>query len=149
MPFTTKLFLEAGNHVLRASTRHHTSRLMPDGICLIRPSTCLNRDNQYPDTLSFSVTPSLKHDILSTGISTCYPSTTPFGLALGSDLPWAESPGPGTLRFSAGRILASLIATYATISSCDISNAPHGTPSSTYTMLLYHYSKSIECPKLR
>ena len=101
--------------------------------------TCLNRDIQHPDPLPFSVTPSVKRYILSTGILTCYPSPTLFSLGLGSDLPWAESPGPGTLRFSAGGILALLIATYATISSCGISSTPHGMPSSINTMLLYQY----------
>ena len=41
----------------------------------------------------------------STGISTCYPSTTPFGLALGPDLPRADQLYPGNLRYSAIRIL--------------------------------------------
>jgi hypothetical protein len=36
-----------------------------------------------------------------TGISTCRPSTTPYGLALGPDLPWADEPCPGTLGHSA------------------------------------------------
>ena len=40
----------------------------------------------------------------STGISTCYPSTTPLGLALGPDLPRADQLYPGNLRYSAGRI---------------------------------------------
>ena len=44
----------------------------------------------------------------STGISTCYPSTTPLGLALGPDLPWADEPSPGNLRFSTARILTLL-----------------------------------------
>ena len=44
----------------------------------------------------------------SAGLSTCYPSTTPFGLALGPDLPWADEPSPGNLRFSTGRILTFL-----------------------------------------
>ena len=38
----------------------------------------------------------------------CCPSTTPFGLALGPDLPWADEPSPGTLRFSAAKILTLL-----------------------------------------
>ena len=46
----------------------------------------------------------------SAGISTCYPSDTPFGLSLGPDLPWADEPSPGILRFSAGRILTCLFA---------------------------------------
>ena len=37
----------------------------------------------------------------STGISTCYPSTTHFCLALGPDLPRADQLYPGNLRYSA------------------------------------------------
>ena len=40
-----------------------------------------------------------------TGISTGRPSTTPLGLALGPDLPWADEPSPGTLGHSAEEIL--------------------------------------------
>src|SRR5680860_1292535 len=43
-----------------------------------------------------------------TGISTCCPSTTPFGLALGPDLPWADEPSPGTLGHSAEGFLPPL-----------------------------------------
>ena len=50
-----------------------------------------------------------------TGISTRCPSTTPVGLALGPDLPWADWPGPGTLGLSAGKVLTCLIATHACI----------------------------------
>ena len=41
----------------------------------------------------------------STGIFTCCPSTTPFGLALGPDLPGADQLYPGILGYSARRIL--------------------------------------------
>ena len=41
----------------------------------------------------------------STGISSCYPSTTSFDLALGPDLPGADQLYPGNLRYSAIRIL--------------------------------------------
>ena len=40
----------------------------------------------------------------STGISTCCPSATPFGLALGPDLPRADQLYSGNLGYSAGRI---------------------------------------------
>ena len=43
-----------------------------------------------------------------TGISTGYPSTTPFGLALGPDLPWADDPSPGTLGHPAEGFLPPL-----------------------------------------
>ena len=46
--------------------------------------------------------------ISGTGISTCFPSTTPFGLALGPDLPRADQLYPGNLRYSAERILTFL-----------------------------------------
>ena len=44
----------------------------------------------------------------STGISTCYPSTTSFDLALGPDLPRADQLYSGNLGYSAERILTSL-----------------------------------------
>ena len=44
----------------------------------------------------------------STGISTCYPSTTSFDLALGPDLPRADQLYPGNLGYSAERIPTSL-----------------------------------------
>ena len=44
-------------------------------------------------------------NICGTGISTCYPSTTSFDLALGPDLPRADQLYPGNLRYSAIRIL--------------------------------------------
>ncbi len=40
----------------------------------------------------------------STGISTCYPSTTPPGLALGPDLPRADQLYSGNLGYPADRI---------------------------------------------
>ena len=43
-----------------------------------------------------------------TGISTRCPSTTPLGLALGPDLPWADEPCPGTLGHPAAGFLAPL-----------------------------------------
>ena len=42
--------------------------------------------------------------ICGTGISTCYPSTTSFDLALGPDLPRADQLYSGNLRYSAERI---------------------------------------------
>ena len=50
-----------------------------------------------------------------TGMSTRCPSTTPVGLALGPDSPWADWPAPGTLGLSAGKVLTCLIATHACI----------------------------------
>ena len=44
----------------------------------------------------------------STGISTCCPSATPLGLALGPDLPRADQLYPGNLGYPAVRILTLL-----------------------------------------
>ena len=46
--------------------------------------------------------------ICGTGISTCYPSTTSFDLALGPDLPRADQLYSGNLRYSAWRIPTSI-----------------------------------------
>ena len=53
----------------------------------------------------------LRHSISyigGTGISTCCPSATPFGLVLGPDLPWEDEPSPGTLRQTVDGILTHL-----------------------------------------
>ena len=68
----------------------------------------LERLTNWPLALPFCVTASSSYSG-GTGISTCFPSTTPFGLALGPDLPWVDEPSPGTLRLPAGRILTCLI----------------------------------------
>lgn len=62
------------------------------------------------------LTTSRRHDIShgpGAGIFACCPSTTPFGLALGPDLPWEDEPGPGNLGFTVGGILTRLIVTHA------------------------------------
>ena len=59
------------------------------------------------DHVPSCVTPSLIATLSGTGISTCYPSTTSFDLALGPDLPRADQLYPGNLRYSAKRILTS------------------------------------------
>ena len=61
-----------------------------------------------PRLSSSTVSHMLFKYIHSAGIFTCYPSATPFGLALGPDLPWADEPSPGNLRLSTARILTLL-----------------------------------------
>ena len=65
-------------------TPHHISELSLR-ICQQTPPTCLNRVFRHPDGLPFSVPPSLKRYFGGTGILTCFPSATPFGLTLGTD----------------------------------------------------------------
>ena len=51
----------------------------------------------------------------STGILTCFPSTTPFGLALGPDSPSMDEPSGGILRFTGHWILTNVCVTQADI----------------------------------
>ena len=52
---------------------------------------------------------------MSTGILTCFPSTTLFSLALGPDSPPTDEPCGGTLRFSGHWILTNVFVTQANI----------------------------------
>ncbi len=86
--------------------------------------------------------------VSGTGISTSCPSTTPFGLALGPDLPWADDPSPGTLGLSADKILTCLFATYTGILTSIRSTMPSSTASPPMerspTMHLLH--PKLRCP---
>src|SRR6185436_910238 len=72
-----------------------------------------------------------------TGILTCLPSTTPFGLVLGSDSPWAELPCPGNLRLTATGLLTLFLATHVRIITSTSSSSPCGLPSTYRGTLLY------------
>ena len=93
------------------------------------PSPGLDEHIHRLASLPSCVPPSLITDYGGTGISTCCPSTTPFGLALGPDLPWADEPTPGTLRLSADRILTCLFVTHTGILTCIQSTSPSGLTS--------------------
>jgi hypothetical protein len=51
------------------------------------------------------------------GILTCFPSPTPCGLGLGTDLPWEDYLHPGNLRLTANEFFTRFIATHACIRS--------------------------------
>jgi hypothetical protein len=73
--------------------RQRLAGLWPAGIApqVMRPRiygatpTCLPQDNHPLGSLSLPRPPSGQRKQRGTGISTCWPSTTPFGLALGPD----------------------------------------------------------------
>ena len=73
----------------------------------------LNRHIQPPARIASCVPPSFKRVPSSSGILTGCPSLTPFGLSLGPTDPESTNVAQGNLRFSAERILTSLLATYA------------------------------------
>ena len=98
------------------SVRVTSSDCMTDLPIILLPR--LHRSFHSRLTLSFCVPTVLLQD--STGISTCCPSTTPLGLALGPDLPRADQLYPGNLRYSAGRIptfLSLLIPAFSLLKS--------------------------------
>ena len=78
-----------------------------------------------------------------TGISTRCPSTTPVGLALGPDSPWADWPGPGTLGLPAGKVLTCLIATHACILTPPTSTHDHSHASPMEGRSPTQHSKSV------
>ena len=80
----------------------------------------------------------------STGILTCFPSTTLFSLALGADSPSADERCAGNLRLSACGILTRIIVTYVSIRTSDTSSILLSTPSTAYRTLLYHSVHNTE-----
>src|SRR5690606_16097466 len=63
----------------------HSLTLDGNGICLIPRLTAWTRTTNGALALSFCVPPLLKRRGGGTGISTCWPSSTPIGLDLGPD----------------------------------------------------------------
>ena len=77
------------------------------------------------------------------GILTDFPSTTPFGLALGADSPCTDERGAGNLGLSASGPFTRFIATHVSIRTSDISSILYKTPSQTYRTLPYHILTDI------
>ena len=86
----------------------------------------------------------LRHPIAvtrGTGILTCFPSTTPFGLALGADSPCADERCAGTLGLSARGLFTPFIVTHVSIRTSDTSSGSLDPPSQAYGTLPYHACK--------
>ena len=84
-------------------------------VVFIQPIGVLNVSAAFHTQLQFSLLRPSVPTIISTGILTCLPSTTPFGLALGPDSPPMDEPSGGTLRFSGHWILTNVFVTQADI----------------------------------
>ena len=104
--------------------RHKLSTLTMMRICLHHLPTALNQNNQSLATLPFYVTPTSQTLVNKYRNINLLSIAYVFLPQLRSDLPWTDSPGPGTLGFTAGRILTFLIATHVTIISCVTSSTP-------------------------
>ena len=80
-----------------------------------------------------------------TGILTRLPSLTHANtaqLGLEIDLPWADEPSPGNLRFSADKILTCLFATYADILTSVSSISAHADTSAYNRTLPYQCTRT-------
>src|SRR3569833_1012308 len=84
----------------------------------------------------------------STGILTCFPSSTHFCLALGADSPCADKRCAGNLGLTACGFFTRIIATHVSIRTSDTSSMPYDTPSQAYRTLLYHSRLRVN-PQLR
>ena len=111
---------------------------MNDRICLTILPTRLNWDFQHPDSLAFSVPPSLQSP--STGILTCFPSATLLSLALGADSPCDDYRRAGNLGLPACGFFSRIIVTHVSIRTYDTSSILLKTPSQAYRTLLYRVS---------
>lgn len=76
--------------------------------------------------------------IPSTGILTCFPSTTLLSLALGADSPCVDYRCAGNLGLSACGVFTRIIVTHVSIRTSDTSSKPFSSPSQAYRTLLYH-----------
>src|SRR6185437_15042362 len=73
----------------------------------------------------------LRHPIavaIGAGMLTCFPSTTPFGLALGSDSPSADYRSSGNLGLSASGFFTRFNVTHVSIRTSHTSSVPRSTP---------------------
>jgi hypothetical protein len=82
----------------------------------------------------------------STGLFARFPSTTPFGLALGADSPCADCRRAGTLGLAACGVFTRMIVTHVSIRTSDASSRSHERPSPAYGTLPYPASRQ---PQLR
>ena len=95
--FTLETFLGSSSTAFRTrrSFPYASRLLVSDGGFACHPDISLAP--ALPAAGCSFLSPSFLHIYTGTGISTCCPSTTPFGLALGPDLPRADEPSSGNL----------------------------------------------------
>src|SRR5689334_21139249 len=109
---------------------------MDSRISLTILPTRLNWDFQHPDSLAFSVPPSLQSP--SAGILTCFPTATLLSLTLGADSPCVDYRRAGNLGLSACEFFSRIIVTHVSIRTSDTSSNLLRSPSLAYRTLLYH-----------
>ena len=106
-----------------------TGSRLSSRIVFILPINTSNASTAFHTQTQFSLLRPPVPTFISTGILTCLPSTTPFGLALGPDSPPTDEPCRGTLRFSGHWILTNVFVTQANILTSSLSTYPYGIAS--------------------
>jgi hypothetical protein len=119
-------------------------------VVFVLPINALNASAAFHTQLQLSrLRPSVPAT-MSTGILTCLPSTTPFGLALGPDSPPMDEPCGGTLRFSGHWILTNVFVTQADILTSPLSTntyviaSPNGERSPTDFSFCFCFSTFVD-----
>ena len=104
MGLSLEAFLGSWHHLLRYLA---VAVRLPVTLYILLTHFTISLLYASPTIHSVGQTSLLRHSlapIAGAGISACFPSTTPLGLALGPDLPRADQLYPGNLGYSAGRI---------------------------------------------
>ena len=105
MGLSLEAFLGSWHHLLRYLA---VAVRLPVTLYILLTHFTISLLYASPTIHSVGQTSLLRHSlapIAGAGISACFPSTTPLGLALGPDLPRADQLYPGNLGYSAIRIL--------------------------------------------
>ena len=105
MGLSLEAFLGSWHHLLRYLA---VAVRLPVTLYILLTHFTISLLYASPTIHSVGQTSLLRHSlapIAGAGISACFPSTTPLGLALGPDLPRADEPSPGILGLSVCRIL--------------------------------------------
>lgn len=124
-------------HIISSSSDNSSKRCRSRSTDLpILPLLFHCRDVQHPVDTPHSVT-TIAFDGGS-GLLTRFPSTTPFGLALGADSPCSDERGAGNLGLAASGLFTRFIVTHVSIRTSDTSRQLLNCPSQAYGTLPYH-----------
>lgn len=132
---------------LGSSSNHFAALAARGFVSEIRLRICLQTSYTRPPGRPTPGRPSkLRHHIAfsgGSGLLTRFPSTTPFGLALGADSPCSDERRAGNLGLAASGLFTRFNVTHVSIRTSDISSSLLRTPSQTYRTLPYHARFSL------
>jgi hypothetical protein len=137
-----------GSATLRRSAPSSRALMLVSGFAC---SPIYTSSTGMPSPVSLTLVRPPMARLSGSGILTGFPSPTPLGLGLGTDLPCADRLDAGNLRLSARRVLTCVLATYADRVNSIRSTRPSGTASLRDGTLSYHRKDPAgsKDPKLR